>query len=206
LLERKAAGRPRIRAVHPLESALARCRSQIPAAAPISPALRSLTPLLVLAGSAGAPDHVAIRGVWVATASASDRASIAVSVAADAATPAGRSLAGTLARLCDGTAGSAAERGPNLWPLDPILRPNIAPTFAFPPATFAFAPIGKAMDNAKADAAIHPRVSGPQRGRLLRPTDVARRLSVHRNTVYRLIENGRLPALPTGRREVRATH
>jgi excisionase family DNA binding protein len=54
------------------------------------------------------------------------------------------------------------------------------------------------MDNAKADAAIHPRVSGPQRGRLLRPTDVARRLSVHRNTVYRLIENGRLPAFQLG--------
>ena len=124
VMRRKAAGRPRIRAVHPLESALARCRSQIPAAAPISPRAPFANPTPGVGGSAGAPDHVAIRGVWVATASASDRASIAVSVAADAATPAGRSPAGTLARLGDGTAGSAAVRGPNLWPLDPILRPT----------------------------------------------------------------------------------
>jgi hypothetical protein len=73
--------------------------------------------------------HVAIQGVQVATASASDdRASIAGSVAAGAATPAGRSPAGTLARLGDGNAESAAETGTNLLPLDPILRFNIAPT------------------------------------------------------------------------------
>jgi hypothetical protein len=81
-------------------------------------------------------DHVAIRGVQVATASASDdRASIAGSVAAGAAMPAGRSPAGTLARLGDGNAGSAAETGSNPLPLDPILRPNIAPPFALPHAT-----------------------------------------------------------------------
>ena len=39
--------------------------------------------------------------------------------------------------------------------------------------------------HAAAHAAIRPRVSGAERGRLLRPTDVARRLNVHRNTVYR---------------------
>ena len=54
------------------------------------------------------------------------------------------------------------------------------------------------MDNARADAAIHPRVSGPGRGRLLRPTDVARRLGVHRNTIYRWIESGHLPAFQLG--------
>jgi excisionase family DNA binding protein len=35
---------------------------------------------------------------------------------------------------------------------------------------------------------------------LLRPTDVARRLGVHRNTVYRLIESGELPAFQLGGR------
>jgi hypothetical protein len=76
-------------------------------------------------------DHVAIRGVHDATVSGSDRASVAVSVAAGAATPAGRSPAGTLARLGDGNAGSAAEPGPNLLPLDPIVRPNIASPSGF---------------------------------------------------------------------------
>ena len=33
---------------------------------------------------------------------------------------------------------------------------------------------------------------------MLRPTDVARRLSVHRNTVYRWIESGHLPAFQLG--------
>src|SRR5689334_7481126 len=54
------------------------------------------------------------------------------------------------------------------------------------------------MDSAGAHAAIHPQVSGSGRGRLLRPTDVARRLNVHRNTVYRWIESGRLPAFQLG--------
>jgi len=50
------------------------------------------------------------------------------------------------------------------------------------------------MESRRADAAIRPQ------GRLLRPTDVARRLDVHRNTVYRLIESGQLPALQLGGR------
>jgi excisionase family DNA binding protein len=54
------------------------------------------------------------------------------------------------------------------------------------------------MDNARAHAAIHARVFGPERGRLLRPTEVARRLGVHRNTVYRWIEGGHLPAFQLG--------
>jgi excisionase family DNA binding protein len=33
---------------------------------------------------------------------------------------------------------------------------------------------------------------------MLRPTDVARRLNVHRNTVYRWIESGHLPAFQLG--------
>jgi hypothetical protein len=69
-------------------------------------------------------DHVAIRGVHDATASAIDRASVAVCVAAGAATLAGRSPAGTLARVGGGKSGSAAETGPNLLPLDPMLRPT----------------------------------------------------------------------------------
>jgi excisionase family DNA binding protein len=52
------------------------------------------------------------------------------------------------------------------------------------------------MESGRADAAIRPR----DRGRLLRPTEVARRLGVHRNTVYRLIESGQLPALQLGGR------
>ena len=80
-------------------------------------------------------DHVAIRSVHDAGVSASDRVPVAGSVAAGEATPAGRSPAGTLARLGDGNAGSAAEGGWIFLPLDPILRPNIAPTFALPPAT-----------------------------------------------------------------------
>jgi excisionase family DNA binding protein len=54
------------------------------------------------------------------------------------------------------------------------------------------------MDNARANAATHPRGRAPERGRLLRPTDVARQLGVHRNTVYRWIESGRLPAFQLG--------
>jgi excisionase family DNA binding protein len=55
------------------------------------------------------------------------------------------------------------------------------------------------MEIAKAAAAERPTGAHP-RGRLLRPTDVARRLGVHRNTVYRLIESGELPAFSLGGR------
>jgi hypothetical protein len=134
LMRRKAAGRPRIRARLPRERV-----SQIPQSDPcrcakgfpgrISPKPKQVAPgphrldgqrftrVAVL-------DHAASRSVHDATASASDRALVAVSVAAGAATPAGRSPAGTLARLGDGIAGSAAEPGPNLLPLDPIVRPT----------------------------------------------------------------------------------
>jgi excisionase family DNA binding protein len=54
------------------------------------------------------------------------------------------------------------------------------------------------MESARAHAAIRPRVSGPERICLLRPTDVARQLGVHRNTVYRWIESGHLPAFQLG--------
>jgi hypothetical protein len=98
-------------------------------------------------------DHVAIRGVQVATASASDdRASLAGSVAAGAATPAGRSPVGTLARLGDGNAASAAETGSNPLPLDPDTTPNIPPPFALPHATSDRRPDWQARD-----ADQHPR-------------------------------------------------
>jgi excisionase family DNA binding protein len=56
------------------------------------------------------------------------------------------------------------------------------------------------MESASAGAAIRPQGRQPDPPRLLRPTDVARRLKVHRNTVYRLIETGELPALQLGGR------
>jgi excisionase family DNA binding protein len=54
------------------------------------------------------------------------------------------------------------------------------------------------MESARAHAAERPPGVPPERGRLLRPTDVARRLNVHRNRVYRWIESGHLPAFQLG--------